>query len=99
MPRKWSRSPLAKPSIRPLRVSTIGPMGVLRRPEDTPVARSDEAGAARRDIIHRRGCGGSVENVLSGVRVLEVAQWWFVPSAGAVLADWGAEVIKIEHPA
>jgi len=39
-----------------------------------------------------------MENVLDGVRVLEVAQWWFVPSAGAVLADWGAEVIKIEHP-
>jgi len=40
-----------------------------------------------------------MRNVLDGVRVLEVAQWWFVPSAGAVLADWGAEVIKIEHPA
>lgn len=39
-----------------------------------------------------------MEKVLAGVRVLEVAQWWFVPSAGAVLADWGAEVIKIEHP-
>ncbi len=36
--------------------------------------------------------------ILEGVRVLEVAQWWFVPSAGAVLADWGADVIKIEHP-
>ena len=35
---------------------------------------------------------------LEGIRVLEVAQWWFVPSAGAILADWGAEVIKIEHP-
>ncbi|KBZ61147.1 CoA transferase [Mycobacterium marseillense] len=35
---------------------------------------------------------------LDGVRVLEVAQFTFVPSAGAVLADWGAEVIKIEHP-
>jgi len=35
---------------------------------------------------------------LNGVRVLEVAQFTFVPSAGAVLADWGAEVIKIEHP-
>ena len=22
----------------------------------------------------------------------------FVPSAGAVLVDWGAEVLKIEHP-
>ena len=35
---------------------------------------------------------------LEGIRVLEVAQWWFVPSAGAILSDWGAEVIKIEHP-
>jgi len=37
-------------------------------------------------------------DVMKGVRVLEVAQFWFVPSAGAVLADWGADVIKIEHP-
>jgi len=35
---------------------------------------------------------------LEGVRVVEVAQWWFVPAAGAILADWGAEVIKVEHP-
>lgn len=35
---------------------------------------------------------------MKGVRVLEVAQWTFVPAAGAVLADWGADVIKIEHP-
>lgn len=36
--------------------------------------------------------------VMKGVRVLEVAQFTFVPAAGAVLADWGADVIKIEHP-
>jgi crotonobetainyl-CoA:carnitine CoA-transferase CaiB-like acyl-CoA transferase len=35
---------------------------------------------------------------MAGVRVLEVATWTFVPAAGAVLADWGAEVIKVEHP-
>ncbi|NUU24852.1 MAG: CoA transferase [Streptomycetaceae bacterium] len=34
---------------------------------------------------------------LDGVRVLEVAMYGFVPSAGGVLADWGADVIKIEH--
>jgi len=34
---------------------------------------------------------------MEGVRVLEVAQFTFTPSAGAVLADWGAEVIKVEH--
>lgn len=39
-----------------------------------------------------------MDRVLQGVRVIEVAQWWFVPAAGAVLADWGADVIKIEHP-
>ena len=36
--------------------------------------------------------------VMQGVRVLEVAQYVFVPAAGAVLADWGADVIKVEHP-
>ena len=35
---------------------------------------------------------------LSGVRVVEVANWTFVPAAGAVLADLGADVIKIEPP-
>ncbi|MFI5394906.1 MAG: CaiB/BaiF CoA transferase family protein [Candidatus Binatia bacterium] len=39
-----------------------------------------------------------MDGPLSGFKVLEVAQWWFVPAAGAVLADWGADVIKIEHP-
>ena len=36
--------------------------------------------------------------VMKGVRVLEVAQFTFVPAAGAILADWGADVVKIEHP-
>jgi crotonobetainyl-CoA:carnitine CoA-transferase CaiB-like acyl-CoA transferase len=39
-----------------------------------------------------------VAGPLTGIRVLEVAQFTFVPSAGAVLADWGAEVVKVEHP-
>lgn len=37
-----------------------------------------------------------MNDVLAGVRVLEVAAWTFVPAAGAVLAEWGAEVIKVE---
>ncbi len=36
--------------------------------------------------------------VLDGVRLIEVADWFFVPGAGTVLADWGADVIKVEHP-
>lgn len=39
-----------------------------------------------------------MHKVMEGVRVLEVAAWTFVPAAGAVLADWGADVIKVEHP-
>ncbi len=35
--------------------------------------------------------------VLDGVRILEVAEHTFVPAASALLADWGAEVIKVEH--
>ncbi|BBZ59618.1 CaiB/BaiF CoA transferase family protein [Mycolicibacterium monacense] len=34
---------------------------------------------------------------LEGIRVLEVAMYGFVPSCGAVLGEWGAEVIKVEH--
>ena len=37
-------------------------------------------------------------DVLAGIRVVEVAAWTFVPISGAVLAEWGADVIKIEHP-
>jgi crotonobetainyl-CoA:carnitine CoA-transferase CaiB-like acyl-CoA transferase len=36
--------------------------------------------------------------VMQGVRVLEVAQFTFVPAAGGIMADWGADVIKVEHP-
>ncbi len=34
----------------------------------------------------------------AGVRVVELAQYVFVPGGGAILADFGAEVIKIEEP-
>src|SRR5258707_11359095 len=37
-------------------------------------------------------------DVLAGIRVVEVASWTFVPSSGAILAEWGADVIKIEDP-
>lgn len=37
-------------------------------------------------------------HIMQGVRVIELASWTFVPAAGAVLADWGADVIKVEHP-
>ncbi|WP_419919225.1 CaiB/BaiF CoA transferase family protein [Candidatus Poriferisocius sp.] len=36
-------------------------------------------------------------DVMHGVRILEVAEHTFVPAASALLAEWGAEVVKIEH--
>jgi len=39
-----------------------------------------------------------MSGILAGVRIVELAQWVFVPSAGALLADLGADVIKVEHP-
>lgn len=38
-----------------------------------------------------------MDRPLEGIRILEVAQYTFVPSAGAVLADWGADIVKVEH--
>ena len=35
---------------------------------------------------------------LHGVRIVEVASHVFVPMSGSILGEWGAEVIKIEHP-
>lgn len=35
---------------------------------------------------------------LAGIKVVEVAMWAFVPAAGGILADMGADVIKVEPP-
>ena len=36
--------------------------------------------------------------LLEGIKVLEVANWVAAPSACAMLADMGADVVKVEHP-
>jgi crotonobetainyl-CoA:carnitine CoA-transferase CaiB-like acyl-CoA transferase len=38
----------------------------------------------------------ATEPPFAGVRVVELAQWVFVPVAGALLADWGADVVHVE---
>jgi len=38
-------------------------------------------------------------STLSGLRVIELGVWVAAPAAAALLADWGADVIKVEAPA
>ena len=33
---------------------------------------------------------------LEGIKVVEVAMWAFVPAAGGMLSDLGAQVLKID---
>lgn len=41
---------------------------------------------------------GAIVGALGGVKVVELGAWIAGPSAGALLADWGAEVWKVESP-
>ena len=36
--------------------------------------------------------------VLNGLRVVEMSMWVAGPSAGGIMADWGADVVKVEPP-
>src|SRR5947207_452275 len=59
-----------------------------------PEAGGRGRGAARRRLRLRERMAGP----MNGVRVVELAFWVAGPSAAAILADWGAEVVKIEPP-
>ena len=39
-----------------------------------------------------------MEGPLAGVRVLEVANWLAAPAGCGLLADFGADVVKVEPP-
>ena len=52
----------------------------------------------RSELRTHQGCRVGKKGAFEGVRVVELAQWVFVPVAGALLADWGADVIRIERP-
>jgi crotonobetainyl-CoA:carnitine CoA-transferase CaiB-like acyl-CoA transferase len=48
------------------------------------------------DALFSRGGGIMTAAPLQGVRVVELGHWMAGPAAGGVLADWGADVVKIE---
>ena len=38
------------------------------------------------------------QGLLQDIRVVELGHFLLVPAATAILADWGADVIHVEHP-
>jgi len=48
--------------------------------------------------VSQPSVAGVGESPLAGIRVVEVAHFVAVPAAGALLADLGAEVVKVERP-
>jgi crotonobetainyl-CoA:carnitine CoA-transferase CaiB-like acyl-CoA transferase len=47
---------------------------------------------------HDETSAAVAQKPFAGVRVVELAQWVFVPVAGALLSAWGADVIHVEPP-
>lgn len=42
--------------------------------------------------------GETAMRPLAGVRVVELGIWVAAPAAAAMLADWGADIVKVEPP-
>ena len=80
-------------------VGVDGPLAPLVPPRDhaAVLARAGEAGSKR----GKRGfLGGQMDDELlfQGMKVLDVGSWIAAPTAATMLADRGADVIKIEQP-
>jgi crotonobetainyl-CoA:carnitine CoA-transferase CaiB-like acyl-CoA transferase len=53
---------------------------------------------ASRPDAEDRSTGSAGSLPLEGIRVIELAQWVAGPSTAGLLADWGADVVKVEGP-
>jgi crotonobetainyl-CoA:carnitine CoA-transferase CaiB-like acyl-CoA transferase len=81
--------------IGPLAVMSQTP-AVLGRPAPQPGQHTAEVFADLHPRASQPPTGGSPARPLEGVVILELATWLATPFAGALLADLGARVIKVE---
>ena len=79
--------------LRRIQTRPAGPPEFLRGRVDL-VRVEDELGPMITQRVWRNG--GLVIAPLHDIRVLELANWAAAPSAGAMMADLGAEVVKVE---
>ena len=82
---------LARLPIPPLR---RGP-ACSGRPITLPRRRGHPPGT----VARRVSTSTTPSPLLRGYRVAEIGVWVAGPSAGGILADWGADVVKVEPPA
>src|SRR5829696_8001798 len=72
-----------------------------RRPGPTgvgPVSERSERTVSTTSRDRDSGAGRNGLGALDGLRVVELGVWVAAPATAALLADWGADVIKVEPP-
>ena len=77
-------------------MGTRTPGCTIRRAAAQRAAAAKERGLEKHEFF--REARGDLTGPLAGLRVVEITTTWAGPMCGCLLADFGADVIKVEHP-